>query len=145
MAYEQKTRITDQAVSDYIAGLPTDKRRAEAETLTALFEEVTGYPARMWGPSIIGFGAYRYRYASGHRGEAARVGFSPRKAAISLYLFLYEDALDGILSRLGKHKAAKGCVYVNKLSDIDLNVLREAVWESLRLVDELYPDTELNR
>ena len=141
MAYEQKTRVTDQAVSDYIFGLPTDKRRAEAETLTALFEEVTGYPAKMWGPSIIGFGAYSYRYASGHSGEAARVGFSPRKAAISLYLFLYDGALDGILSRLGKHKASKGCVYVNKLEDIDLGVLKEAVRESLRLVDDLYPES----
>ncbi len=140
MAYEQVTRETNQPVSDYIASLPTAKRRAEAETLVQLFEEATGYPARMWGPSIIGFGTYRYRYASGHSGEAARVGFSPRKAAISLYLFLYDGALDGILSRLGKHKASKGCVYVNKLEDIDLEVLKEAVAESLRLVDEMYPE-----
>ena len=139
MAYEQKTKVTDQQVEDYIASLPQEKRQKEARILVNLFEEVSGFPARMWGPSIIGFGSYRYQYASGHKGEAARTGFSPRKAAISLYLMLYDGVLDSILARLGKHKAAKGCVYVNKLEDIDLEVLKEAVNVSLRELDKLYP------
>ncbi len=139
MAYEQKTKVTDQQVEDYIASLPQEKRQKEARILVNLFEEVSGFPARMWGPSIIGFGSYRYQYASGHKGEAARTGFSPRKAAISLYLMLYDGMLDSLLARLGKHKAAKGCVYVNKLEDIDLEVLKEAVNVSLRELDKLYP------
>lgn len=140
MAYQQKTKQTQQQVQDYIDGLPWEKRREETRVLVRLFEEATGHPARMWGESIIGFGRYQYRYASGHSGEAARVGFSPRKAALSLYLFLYEGALDEVLGRLGKHRAAKGCVYVNKLADIDLKVLKEAVQRSLALVDEMYPE-----
>ena len=142
MAYEQKTKVTDQQVEDYIASLPQEKRQKEARILVNLFEEVSGFPARMWGPSIIGFGSYRYQYASGHKGEAARTGFSPRKAAISLYLMLYDGMLDSLLARLGKHKAAKGCVYVNKLADIDLSVLEEAVRESMRLLEKWQGDEQ---
>ncbi len=142
MVYEQKTIPTAQAVEDYINSLPTEKRQREARTLVALHEEATGWPAVMWGPGIIGFGRYQYRYASGHGGEAARAAFSPRKAAITFYLFLYGGALDGILARLGKHKTSKGCVYVNKLEDIDLAVLKEALRESVRLTNDLFPETE---
>ncbi len=142
MAYGQKTIPTARAAEDYIIGLPTEKQRREAQTLVALHEEATGWPAVMWGPDIIGFGCYHYRYASGHEGEAARVAFSPRKAAVTFYLFLYNGALDGILARLGKHRASKGCVYVNKLEDISLEVLKEAVRESVRLINDLYPETK---
>ncbi len=140
MAYEQKTWPTDQTVLDYISTLPSEKRQEEAKILVQLHEEVTGWPATMWGSSIIGFGRYHYKYKTGHQGETARAAFSPRKAAITFYLFLYEGALDDILSRLGKHKVSKGCVYVNKLSDINLDVLKEAIGESVRLTATLYPE-----
>lgn len=141
MAYGQKTMPTAQAVEDYIASLPTEKQQREARTLVALHEEVTGWQPVVWGPDIIGFGRYHYRYASGHEGEAARAAFSPRKAAVTFYLFLYGGALDGILARLGKHRASKSCVYVKKLEDISLEVLKEALRESVRLISDLYPET----
>ena len=119
----------------YIQSLPTPKRQEEARALIPLFERATGETAQLWGGGIIGFGQYHYRYASGHAGYAAKTGFSPRKAALSLYLFLFNEALDPYLARLGKHRKAKGCVYVNKLADIDLAVLEEAVGESVRLLD----------
>ncbi len=143
MAYEQKTKVTEQTVEDFINSLPTAQRQEEARVLVSLHEEVSGYPAKMWGPSIIGFGRYHYKYASGHEGETARAAFSPRKTALTFYLFLYNGALDGILARLGKHKVSKGCVYVNKLADIDLIVLKEAIKESLRLTGELYPEEKV--
>ncbi len=142
MPYEQKTKPTDASVAAYIDSLPSLKRQEEARTLVQLFERATGEQAVLWGPSIIGFGEYSYTYASGHSGTAARTGFSPRKAAISLYLFLYDGALDGHLARLGKHKASKGCVYVNKLADIDLSVLEEAVRESMRLLEKWQGDEQ---
>lgn len=142
MAYEQKTFPTAQTVEYFISSLPAEKRQREARMLVALHEEVTGWPAVMWGPSIIGFGRYHYRYDSGHEGETARAAFSPRKAAITFYLFLSNGALEGILARLGKHKVSKGCVYVNKLEDIDLEALKEAIRESVRLTNDLYPETE---
>lgn len=142
MPYEQKTKPTTDSVADYIASLPSPRRQEEARELVALFERATNEPAVLWGPSIIGFGQYHYTYASGHSGTAASTGFSPRKAAISLYLFLYDGALDGHLARLGKHKASKGCVYVNKLADIDLSVLEEAVRESMRLLEKWQGDEQ---
>lgn len=142
MAYEQKTWPTSQAVADYIASLPTERRQREARVLVDVFEEITDWPATMWGPSIIGFGSYKYQYASGHKGEAARTGFSPRKAALTFYLLMYDDQLGGILPRLGKYKASKGCVYVNKLEDIDLDVLREAIRYSVEEMERLYPQAE---
>ena len=136
MAGEQKTKPLEMSPEEYIESLPSEKRRAEARALIPLFERASGEKAQLWGGGIIGFGEYHYRYQSGHSGTAAKTGFSPRKAAISLYLYVYDGALDGHLARLGKHKMAKGgCVYVNKLADIDLSVLEETVKESVRLHD----------
>lgn len=126
-----KTKPTAVTVDSYIDGLESERRRDEARVLVELMSRVTGQPAKMWGPSIIGFGSYRYRYESGHGGEMCKVGFSPRKAAISLYLTCDAEAVAGPLSRLGKTKHGKGCIYVSKLSDIDLKVLEEmtaAAW-----------------
>ncbi len=97
----------------------TDQKRLDSYALIALMEEVSGCPATMWGPSIIGFGKYAYTYASGHSGEAPLIGFSPRKAAISLYVFTGLDRHEPMLASLGKFKMGKACLYINKLSDID--------------------------
>lgn len=127
--YEAKTKVTEMAVEDYIAALPDPRRREEAEVLDAMHRRVTGLAPKMWGPSMIGYGRYRYRYASGHEGEAMRGGFSPRKAALSLYLMgNYCDRqpeADALFARLGKHKTGAACLYVNKLADVDLAVLEE--------------------
>ena len=132
MPWEQKTKPLNLTAEEYIGALETDKQKEEARALFPIFERATGEKAVVWGGSGLGFGQYHYKYASGHSGYAAKTGFSPRKGKISLYLFLHEGKLDSYLARLGKHKASVGCVYVSKLSDIDLDVLEETV----RLLDE---------
>ena len=140
---ETKTKPTEISARDYISALPDEKKRADAETLLALFERVTGEPATMWGPSMIGFGSYDYVYDSGHKGTAMRGGFSPRKANLVLYLMgTYGDGgveHSPLLANLGKHKTAKSCLYVNKLADVDLGVLREIAEASVADTRARYP------
>jgi len=125
MMAEAKTQPTTVSVDDFIAGVENPQRRADAEVVCALLSEVSGEQASMWGSSIIGFGRYHYRYASGHEGDAALIGFSPRKANLVFYLAPDEGLTEDLLARLGKHKTGKGCLYVNRLSDVDVGVLRE--------------------
>ena len=140
MAYEAKTKPTEVSVADFIAAVENPTRRADAETLCALFEEISGEPAKMWGPSIVGFGKYHYRYASGHEGDAPRLGFSPRKAQTVLYVMSGAEGQDDMIARLGKVKSSVACLYVNRLDQIDLGVLREMAAASLAHMRELYPD-----
>jgi hypothetical protein len=121
---EIKTRPTGVAVDAFLAAVAHPVRRTEAMAVRSMMERVTGEPAAMWGPSIVGFGQYHYRYASGHEGDMCRVGFSPRSANLALYVGGF-DSYDALLDRLGKHKRAKACLYVNTLSDIDTDVLAE--------------------
>jgi hypothetical protein len=139
MAYEARTKPTEVSVADFIAAVENPQRRADAETLCGLFEEITGEPPRMWGPSIIGFGAYHYRYASGHEGDAPRLGFSPRKAQTVLYVTSGADGQAEMLARLGKVKTSVACIYVNRLDQIDIGVLREMAEASLAHLRDLYP------
>jgi len=140
MAYEAKTKPTEISVADFIATVENPQRRADAEALCALFEEVSGEPPVMWGPSIIGFGRYHYRYASGHEGDAPRLGFSPRKAQTVLYVMSGAEGQAGMIARLGKVKSSVACMYVNRLDQIDLGVLREMAVASLAHMRELYPE-----
>jgi hypothetical protein len=139
------TTPTDADVHAYIAGLEPDRRREEAQALLALYARVTGEPARMWGPSMIGFGEYTYRYPTGRTGTWARSSFSPRKGKHSIYLMAgYDDAAiaaqrDALLARLGKHKMEKTCLYVTKLDQVDLNVLEQLVAHDLAEMNRLYP------
>jgi hypothetical protein len=139
MARDNKTKPTGISVADFIAAVPDVQRRADAEAVSALFSEVSGQPATMWGPSIVGFDSYRYAYESGRKGEAAAIAFSPRKPHLVLYLSPGE-ARDGLLARLGKHKSEGGCVYVKALSDIDIDVLRELATVSLANRKAMHPD-----
>jgi len=136
---EAKTKPTPVSVEDFIAGLENPARREDATAVVALLANVTGETATMWGPSIIGFGRYRYRYDSGREGEAPLVGFSPRKAKLVFYLAADEAERADFLGRLGKHKTDGGCVYVNRLSDIDPNVLAEMARCSMRTLKARYP------
>jgi len=122
-----KTQPTDASVAAFVAGIPDPRRRADSERLIALMSEVTGEPATMWGPSIIGFGSYHYRYASGREGDAPLVGFSPRKTALTLYASADEEVRADLLARLGPHKVGKGCVYVKRLSDVDEQALADLI------------------
>jgi hypothetical protein len=122
-----KTQPTDASVAAFVAGIPDQRQRADSERLIALMSEVTGEPATMWGPSIIGFGSYHYRYASGREGDAPLVGFSPRKTALTLYASADEEVRADLLARLGPHKVGKGCVYLKRLSDVDEQALADLI------------------
>ena len=140
MAYEARTTPTVVSVTDFIAAVENPKRRADAEILCALFEEVSGEPPKMWGPSIIGFGSYHYRYASGHEGDAPRLGFSPRKAQTVVYVMSGFEGQADMIARIGKVKTSVACMYVNRLDQIDLGVLREMAVASLAQMREFYPE-----
>lgn len=122
---ENKTQATAVRPEAFIAGLDNATRRADAEALMRMMAEVSGEPPVMWGPTMIGFGRYRYTYESGRSGEIFRIGFSPRKAHLVFYCGCARKA--ELLPRLGKAKSEGGCVYVNKLADVDLGALRELV------------------
>ena len=136
---ENKTKPTAADVTAFLAGIAAP-RRSDAETVIGLMERVTGLPPQMWGPSIIGFGSYHYTYESGHSGTAPRIGFSPRKAAITFYLTSGYPMRDDLLARLGKHKVGKGCLYVNKLADVDGAVLEQVIAASWADRNARYPE-----
>lgn len=123
---ELKTKATSESVSAFINKIPEEQLRKDCEYLVELMEATTHAPAKMWGHAIVGFGDYRYYYSTGRAGDWFMMGFSPRKTNISLYILGCEAAeKESILSRFGKHKSGKGCIYVKKLSDINLDVLKE--------------------
>lgn len=127
-----KTKPTAVTADTFIAAVPDPARRADAQAVSVMMARVTGQPPTMWGPSIVGFGRYRYRYDSGHSGEMCRVGFSPRKSELVFYVDASRPEQAALLARLGKHKAGKGCLYVKRLSDVDQGVLQEIVANAYR-------------
>jgi Domain of unknown function (DU1801) len=136
---ENKTQATDANVSAFIDGVTDANQRADADAITTLMQEASGEAPKMWGPSIIGFGSYHYRYDSGREGDMCRIGFSPRKGQTVIYIV---DGFPGhadLLARLGKHKTGKACLYVKRLTDIDVAVLGELVTASLAEMDRRYP------
>ncbi|ALC91760.1 hypothetical protein AM500_19720 [Bacillus sp. FJAT-18017] len=138
--YELKTKETDSSVIEFIEAVDNMKKREDAYKLLDIFTETTGHEAKMWGPSIIGFGMYHYKYATGHEGDAPLVGFSPRKAKISLYFAPGETKRDELLGKFGKHTSGKACVYINKVADINTDVLKELITESVKFLKETYPE-----
>lgn len=136
---ENKTRATAASVADFIDSVPNATRREDAKKVCAMMERLSGYPPVLWGPSIVGFGSYHYKYESGREGDAARIGFSPRSTALVLYLVDGYDGKEEQLGRLGKHKTGVSCLYINKLADVDLAVLEEMITDSLAYMDEKYP------
>jgi hypothetical protein len=141
---ETKTKPTEVTPESFIDAVDHPGKREDGKALDALFRRATGEAPRMWGPTIVGYGQYHYRYDSGHEGDICRVGFSPRKAKHSLYLMCgspkEEAEFAPLLARLGKHSRGKGCLYVNKLADIDLGVLEEMVALSWKNSFEKYPE-----
>jgi hypothetical protein len=138
---ENKTQATVTRVEDFVTGIADENQRADARSLIALMTRLSGKPATMWGPSIIGFGRYRYRYDSGREGEMCRIGFSPRKGQTVLYLI---DGFEGhaeLMAKLGKHKTGKSCLYVKRLSDIDLVALEDMCRSSLAYMAAKYPES----
>ncbi|MDI9867748.1 DUF1801 domain-containing protein [Flectobacillus roseus] len=137
---KNKTQETDQSVYQFLDEFINDEaKREDSKILINLMSDVSGYDAKMWGPSIVGFGSYHYVYESGREGDAPIIAFSPRKAAFSLYVFRGNKEESTLLPRLGKFKMEKGCIYVKKVADIDLNILSEILKDTLKLTLEQYP------
>ena len=127
-------RRTEASVAGFLAAVPDEHRRQDARRLCAMMQEITGEPPAMWGTSIIGFGIYHYRYASGHEGDAPLASFSPRRQHLAIYLVgEFGDRYQSVLARLGPHKTGKGCLYLKRLGDVDHDALRELVDRSARV------------
>ena len=138
---ENKTQATEADVSGFVANVEPERRRTDSERLLDIFAEVTGYEPKMWGPSMIGYGSYHYKYDSGREGDFLATGFSPRKANLSLYIMPGYQDYQPILDRLGKHKLGKSCLYINKLDDVDEDVLKELIRTGLDDLNKKWPVT----
>lgn len=128
---ELKTQRNNGDVRAFLATVEHNQRREDSLTVLELMEEITGEPAKMWGESIVGFGSYQYKYANGRDGEWFVVGFAPRKQALTLYIMSGFEAYDSLLENLGKFKTGKACLYIKKLTDVDMNTLRELITQSV--------------
>jgi hypothetical protein len=128
---ENKTKATQQSVSAYIDAIPDAAKRADAKAIAKMMQSASGEKPKMWGPSIIGFGSYHYKYDSGREGDMLIIGFSPRKAANVVYGAIGFSGADALLAKLGKHSTGKGCLYIKKLADIDAKVLQAMLEKSV--------------
>lgn len=135
---DQKTHPTETDVIDFIEKIESETKKADAYLILEYMKELTGLKPRMWGPSIIGFGRYHYKYESGHEGHAAMLGFSPRKAKHVLYVLTQFEKQQELLEKLGKYKTGKVCLYINKLKDVDMEVLKEIISESWKQAKDKY-------
>jgi hypothetical protein len=131
---ELKTKATDTSVEDFLNSIEHPTRKADALLLLNIFKEKTGEKPVMWGPSIVGFGNYRYKYSSGKEMDWFPVGFSPRKQSLSIYIMLSKAEIEPFLAKLGKYKQSKGCIYINKMSDVNEEIFREMIRTSINLI-----------
>lgn len=138
---ENKTKPTDLDPREFIASVEPDWKREDAETICALMERLSGEPPKMWGTSMVGFGQYHYKYASGREGDMLLTGFSPRKTALTLYVMSGFEKQPELMERLGKYKTGKSCLYVKRLSDIDMDVLEELILADIEYMRETYDTT----
>ena len=132
MAAEAKTKPTKEKVTDFLNRVADDKRREDCFAVAKMMEEITGSKPQMWGPSIVGFGTFQYKYASGHSGDWPLAAFSPRKQDLTIYLSVDFEKKDELLSQLGKHKASKSCLYIKRLEDIHLPTLKKLIKASVK-------------
>ena len=135
---ENKTKPTDVSVDDYIASRANAQQQADCRELMAMLERITGHTPRMWGPSIVGYGSYRYTYDSGRTGEAPVTGFAIRGRELVVYLMAEEEEQRALLSRLGRHKMGKSCLYFKRLADLDQSILEQLVVASIAGVKRRY-------
>ncbi len=135
-----KTKKNDASVEEFLAAVENERRREDSFVVLEMMKRLTGEEPKMWGSSIVGFGSYRYRYASGREGDWPRIGFSPRKRSLTIYVMPGFSNHDELLARLGKHRTGKSCLYVNRLADIDMDELERLMRGSLDAMREMYPD-----
>ncbi|SHH08319.1 DUF1801 domain-containing protein [Flavobacterium defluvii] len=136
---KNKTAETEGSVIDFINAVDSEAKRNDAFELIRIMKSITGFEPKMWGPSIIGFGSYHYKYATGHEGDAPLAAFSPRKAATTIYFYLPEEKRDELFVNLGKYKVSKACIYIKKLADIDIEILKKIILLSIEYTQNLYP------
>jgi hypothetical protein len=141
---ETKTKPTDVSAESHIAAIASEEQRSDARTLLALMQRVTRREPRMWGPSIVGFGSYHYKYASGHEGDSALTGFAVRGRELVVYIAPGFEGRDALLAKLGKHRTGKVCVYIRRLADVDLKVLEAVVARSIADTKSRYPQPDEN-
>jgi len=139
MMASNKTVETDQSVEQFLKQVPEEKKRQDSFVILELMKQVTGLEPKMWGDSMVGFGRYHYKYASGREGDYFQVGFSPRKQNLTLYIMPGFEAYEELLGNLGRFKTGKSCLYINKIEDIDLAVLRKLVEQSVEHMRKAYP------
>jgi hypothetical protein len=137
---ENKTKQTEADVGAFLEAVKDPERREDSKAVCAMMERLSGYPPSMWGPSIVGFGSYHYRYESGREGDAPRVGFSPRAKELVLYLMGGFERHGALMEKLGKHRTGKGCLYIKDLAPIDRGVLEQLIAEALDYMRDKYPE-----
>lgn len=136
---EQKTRPSEASVAAFLDGIPDEIRRQECKTVSRIMQRITKSKPVLWGTGMVGFGSYRYTYASGHSGEWPVTGFAPRKRELTIYLMCGFDDLGGLLAKLGRHKIGKSCLYIAKLAEVDLKVLEALIAASVEQLRQKYP------
>ena len=137
-ASKNKTIPNNASVDAFLDAVDNERRRADARTVRTMMERITGWQPKMWGPSIVGFGEYHYRYDSGREGDFLITGFSPRKKALAIYVMPGFTRYDALMGKLGKFKTGRSCLYINKLDDVDLSVLEELIASSVNHMVEKY-------
>lgn len=137
---KNKTTETSSSVEGFIDTVQDETKRDDSFRLIDVMKKQTGYDPKMWGPSIIGFGSYHYKYESGREGDAPIAAFSPRKSALVIYFYGGFEQREQLLAKLGKHKTEKGCVYIKKLDDINLSVLQQMIANQIKHIQKLYPN-----
>jgi hypothetical protein len=135
---ELKTKSNNDSVAEFLNNLDDPKRQEDCKNIMKIMESLTGEKPRMWGSSIIGFGTYHYKYASGHEGDWFKTGFSPRKQNLTLYIMSGFEEYDDLMNRLGKYKNGKSCIYIKQIEDIDQEVLKELIAASLIMLENRY-------
>ena len=138
---EVKTKKNKASVAAFLNAVADKQKRADAKKVSAMMRKATGSRARMWGTSIVGYGSYHYKYASGREGDWMLVGFSPRKQNLSIYIMPGFKAFDSLMAKLGKYKTGKSCLYINKLEDVDEKVLQKLIDESVKYMRKKYETT----
>lgn len=136
--YELKTKITDKSVEKFIDAIENEQKRDDAYAILEMIQKASKEPPKMWGPSIIGFGKYHYKYDSGHEGDMCIIGFSPRKAALTLYIMTGFEGYDELMAKLGKYKTSKACLYIKRLEDVDTKVLKQLITLSVKYMKAKY-------
>jgi len=138
---ELKTKKNNASVAAFLNMIDDKQKRSDAKKVAALMRKITGSKAKMWGTSIVGFGNYHYKYASGREGDFMLTGFSPRKQNLTLYIMAGFSGFDSLMARLGKHKTGKSCLYIKRLEDIDLKVLESLISRSVKHMRNKYETT----